>query len=238
MKLILLLPVVTFLLLPSCVTYDPDYLREAAQIQNTEYPANTIVGMWMQVGYRKVAGFICENRVYQQFNPGGTGVTRYIRKLPAVYSEYKDLFPGIKSLGGTQTLESSFTWRYLGKNKWEVVDSGQIRIISDPDWMKTTITGNSITKGIVRFHNNKLFFPDAHCTASRAKLATIRALKEAQIRALLESERADLNYQKSIQSGSLYPQSLSPGGYGSPYYEPAQRNGYNSGYGSGQNYYQ
>ena len=249
MKNFLLLPVVTFLLLPSCVTYDPDYLREVAQIQDIEYPAKTIVGMWMQVGYRNVGGFICENRVYDQFNSNGTGVTRYIRKLPAVYSEYKDLYPGIKNFGGEQTLESNFTWRYLGKNKWEYVKSGNIRIISDPPWLKTTLTGkNASSKGIVRFHNNKLFFPDAHCTAvsmadeaaAKAKLATIRALKEAQIRTVLHFERKSLNYQKDIQKMYSNPGQAAPNGYSTPAYgAPNQGNsqGYNSSYGSGQSGY-
>lgn len=248
MKTVLLLPIISAIFLPSCVTYDPDYAREAAQIQNVEYPANTIVGMWMQVGYDFVGDFTYEKRVYSQFNPDGTGVSRSVKILPAIYNKYKDLFDGPKDFSGEETIESYFNWKYVGKNKWEYVYYGNSRIVTRAPWIKTTLKpGSNRSVSIVRYHNGKLFFPQAHCTAvsmsnlgaAKAKLATIRALKESKIREGLEADRALLQYQKSLQnSGYSQPQqTVPPGYYMSPYgLMPLQGypQGYNSGYGGTQ----
>ncbi|MGV3663173.1 MAG: hypothetical protein ACO1TE_23580 [Prosthecobacter sp.] len=211
------------LLLPSCVVYDPDYGREAAFIQDTDYPANTIVGEWMQVGNGRVGGFMYEKRVYVRFNADGTGRNISSKLLPPIYNQYKDLYNGPKDFSGEETLESSFSWKYLGKNKWEYVFTSPSRFVTRAPWM-TSYPSNELTgaKNIVRYHNGKLFFPQAHSTAVstkdipavKAKLATIRAITDDELRSSLEADRVQLQYQRSLQnSGYLQPQYGMPPSY-------------------------
>ncbi len=249
MQATLLLPIISAILLSSCVTYDPDYTREAAYIQDTEYPANKIVGLWMRVGMERMPPLLLELRVYDEFKPDGTGLCTTVSKVPAIYNKYKDVFNGNTNFSGEQTIESTFTWKYLGKNKWEKIGDGNDRIISQPSWIKATTLSPVKYKSIARYHNGKLFYPKVHSTAiscynqadADAKLATIRSINEAGLRNSLEAKRARIRLEKSLQAPS-YPQPqqvVPPGYYMSPYgLMPLQGNsqGYNSGYGGSQYY--
>ena len=252
MKAALPLIITCSLLFQACarIKYDPDYTREATQIQDVEYPANTIVGMWLNIGVEKSGSIARELRVYDLYNADGTGVSRTVKLVPAIYNKYKDLFDGVTDFSGELTVESDLTWKYLGKNKWEVV-SRNCRLISQPAWIKDTTLRTSQNKFIVRYHNEKLFFPHAHCTSIsmkneavvKAKLATIRSINEAKIIRSLDALRARLRLEKQQLQTPSYSQPqqqfVPPGYYMSPYgLMPLQDNyqGYNPGYGGTQYY--
>ncbi|MGV3663172.1 MAG: hypothetical protein ACO1TE_23575 [Prosthecobacter sp.] len=207
-----LLPVLCALVLPSCVTdveYDPDYSREAVHIQDTSYPADTILGEWMAVGIDFVGDLMYEERLYVSFDANGTGRSITVKQLPAIYSEYKELFKGPKDFSGEQIVESNFAWSYLGKNKWEYTFTSPRRFLARVPWMTSHLTNEvSSAKIIVRHHNGKLFFPQSHNTAVstndeaavKAKLAKIRAINDSSLRSSLAADRVLFHHQKGFQT--------------------------------------
>ncbi len=220
------LSLVSALLLPACaqVRFDPDYEREAAQIQNVDYPANKIVGSWMQVGYEPMTPLMLENRSYHLFRADGTALCTSVYIIPPIFREYRDLYEGASDMTGEEILECDATWKYLGKNKWELRPAGVDRVISKPSWLKS-VTSKPAPPCIVRYCNGKLFYLSSHSSAvsisseadAKAKLAVIRSINDSRFRASLEAQRNRLRMQQSMQAPVYLQQQLMPPPGPSPY---------------------
>lgn len=144
--------------LGSCVNMDPAYWREVGQVQNVDYPADKIVGTWLQVGYSPVPlqpGLGSENKTYLNLKADGTGLCRHINILPPLYAEFPDVIKGQMDI--MAEYEFPLTWKHCGVNKWQITyDASRFRVISRP--AGATINPAGLAKpSMIRFHNGRLF---------------------------------------------------------------------------------
>lgn len=142
----------------SCVNMDPAYWREISQVQNVDYPADKIVGTWLQVGYAPLPlqpGLGSENKTYLNLKSDGTGLCRHINILPPVYAEYPDVVKGQMDL--MAEYEFPLAWKHCGANKWQITyDASRFRVVSRPTG--ATINPAGLARpSMIRFHNGRLF---------------------------------------------------------------------------------
>jgi hypothetical protein len=137
----------TALNLSSCVVPDPAYAREAAYIQNVEYPSSKIVGRWFYMLYMPIATTTqnLEDKHSYDLRSNGTGTHRQFTKN-MVNGHYIEL-------------EAPVTWSYLGNNRWQInhCRSFQYRVIRRNNMQISY--DRAIPSAIVRYANGKLYEP-------------------------------------------------------------------------------
>ncbi len=148
------------LCLSSCVSErirpDPVYQKEFFSIEDTAYPADKIVGVWMQVGGDKVM----ETRTYFLLKKDGTGAKRNVTKKTG---EHKPLIS-----------ECPLKWSNLGRNRWQIcIFSGSGYIESNPSWAQATLRSGMV-RTVVRFHQDRLYPEECPNTYVRAEIGAVK----------------------------------------------------------------
>lgn len=131
------------LLLCSCAIQDPTYAANFSKIKDTDFPPNYIVGLWAYVSKKNpVTGE--ELKAYTEINANGRGRVRD----HALWRDH----------GGFLSKEAEITWRYLGKNRWEIFypPSTAYRI-TERSGTNVTITPGRGFSLIVRYYEDKLY---------------------------------------------------------------------------------
>ena len=92
------------------VSQDPLLKANASKIQDTEYPQDYIVGLWVEMKEAECMGIESKLKVYYDIRSGGKGTMRQSQRITQWEAPSKSI-----------SLEGEFKWRYLGLNRWEII---------------------------------------------------------------------------------------------------------------------
>jgi len=133
-------------MLVSCAAPDPMFSANSRNIQDTDYPKNKIVGMWVHFGrlMLQTEREEMEWKFYYDLLPNGRGRIRQ-----ATINRVN---------GAHMSVEANLTWRYLGKNWWQIsLPASTEYRVTDSDRMK--LTGNYLKPNafLVRYYDGNLY---------------------------------------------------------------------------------
>lgn len=158
----------TMMALVSCAVPDPEFLANARNIQDIEYPKNKIVGTWVHVSIAnyRTNNESMEHKHYFEIRPNGRGTTRQV----AIN----------KLTGGHLSSQGEFTWGYLGKNKWRISLPGtaEYRTTDSHLMSRDTRTNYPGRDHFVSYYNDELYDFEAKRILVRATAENVAQLAE------------------------------------------------------------
>jgi len=134
----------------SCAMPDPKYSANVSRISDIDYPRTKIVGTWADVYVKQIqtSDADAEGKVYYEIYSNGSGTVRQASRNPVT--------------GRSMSIEATFKWHYLGKNKWSIIlpPSTQYRVVESSGFEMGY--RDSVTM-FVRYYNGELYqTPTSH----------------------------------------------------------------------------